>query len=103
MLRTDHHHVPTERRRRPRIDAFAEHPVTDGSQLIPRSGLLDAVEDDDDIDRPDCANPKSPDKLLAIIQFEGTPALQSALRVHCREFIDNFDTAVRPLPAKVTR
>ena len=69
---------------------------------------MDALEDDDDIewpedpfDRPDSANPKSLDELLAMIQFEGTPALQSALRALCREFIDIFDTAVRPLSAKV--
>ena len=36
-----------------------------------------------------------------MIQFEGTPALQDALRALCREFIDIFSTAVRPLPAKV--
>jgi len=59
--------------------------------------LLDAVEDDDDIDwpedpfdRPDSASPKSPDELLAMIH-----------RALSREFIDIFDTAVRPLPAKV--
>ena len=51
------------------------------SQLIPRSTLRDALEDDDDIewpedpfDRPDSADPKSPDELLAMIQFEGTSA-----------------------------
>jgi len=36
-----------------------------------------------------------------MIQFEGTPALQDALRALCQEFIDIFDTAVRSLPAKV--
>ena len=43
-------------------------------------------EDDDDIewpedpfDRPDSIDPKLPDELLAMIQFEGTPALQYAL------------------------
>ena len=36
-----------------------------------------------------------------MIQFEGTPALQDALRALCREFIDIFSTAVRPLPARV--
>ena len=41
------------------------------------------------------------DELLVMIQFEGTPALQDALRALCREFIDIFDTAVRSLPAKV--
>ncbi len=87
------------------VDAFAEHPLTDGSHLIPRSALLDAVEDDDDIDwpedpfdRPDSASPKSPDKLLAMIHFEGSPVLQDALRVL---YHDIFDTAVRPLPTKV--
>ena len=77
MLRTDHPHVPTERRRRPHIDAFAEHPLTDGSHLIPRSSLLDAVEDDDDIDwpkdpfdRPVSQSPKSLDELLAMLHFK---------------------------------
>jgi hypothetical protein len=66
------------------------------------------MEDDDDIewpenpfDRPHRAEPESPDELLAMIQFEGTPALQQALRALCREFKDIFSTAVRPLPAKV--
>jgi hypothetical protein len=66
------------------------------------------MEDDDDIewpkspfDRPHRAEPESPVELLAVIQFEGTPALQQALRALCREFIDIFFTAVRPLPAKV--
>ena len=36
-----------------------------------------------------------------MIQFEGSPALQDALRALCREFIDIFDTAVRSTPAKV--
>ena len=79
VLRTDHSHVPTERRRRPHVEAFATHPLTDGSHLIPRSAFLDALDDDDDIewsedpfDRPESADPKSPDELLAMIQFEGT-------------------------------
>ena len=42
-----------------------------------------------------------PTELLVMIQFEGTPALQGALRSLCREFIDIFSTAVRSLPAKV--
>jgi len=107
VLRTDHPHVPQERRR-PHVEPFAAHPQTDGASLIPRDALLDAMEDDDDIewpenpfDRPHRAEPESPDELLAMIQFEGTPALQQALRALCREFIDIFSTAVRPLPAKV--
>jgi hypothetical protein len=55
----------------------------------------------DPFDRPHGASPELPEELLAMIQFEGTPALQDALRALCREFIDIFDTAVRPLPAKV--
>jgi hypothetical protein len=42
------------------------------------------MEEDDDIewpenpfDRPHRAEPESPDELLATIQFEGTPALQT--------------------------
>ena len=52
-------------------------------------------------DRPDYASPKSPDELVAMIQFEGKPALQDALRAFCREFIDIFDSAVCSLLAKV--
>jgi hypothetical protein len=79
--------------------SFAAHPLTDGTNLVPRAALLDAMEDDDD--RPHRAEPESPDELLATIQFEGTPALQQALRALCRDFIDIFSTALRPLPAKV--
>ena len=75
---------------------------------IPRNALLDAMKDDDDIewledpfDRPQRAEPESPDELLAMIQFEGTPALQGARRSLCRDFIDIFSTAVRLLPARV--
>jgi len=103
VLRTDHPHVPQERRR-PHVEPFAAHPLTDGTSLIPS----DALEDDDDIewsenlfDRPHRAKPESPDAFLAMIQFESTPALQQALRTLCREFIDIFSTVVRPLPAKV--
>ena len=66
------------------------------------------MEDDDDIewkkdpfDRPHRAEPESPEELLAMIQFEGTPALQGALRSLCREFKDISSTAVRSLPARV--
>ncbi len=55
--------------------------MTDGTNLVPRAALLDAMEDDDDIewpedpfDRPHRAEPESPDELLAMLQFEGTPA-----------------------------
>ena len=42
-------HVPKEHRR-PHVEPFAAHPLTDGTSLIPRDALLDAMEDDDDID-----------------------------------------------------
>ncbi len=52
VLRTDHPHVPQERRR-PHVEPFAAHPLTDGTSLILRDALLDAMEDDDDIERPE--------------------------------------------------
>jgi len=107
VLWTDRPHVPQERRR-PHVNPFAAHPLTDAKSLIPRDALLDTMEDDDDIewpenpfDRPQRAEPESPDELLALIQFEGTPALQQTLRALCREFIDILCTTVRPLSAKV--
>ena len=77
------------------------------TKLIPRNALLDAMDDDDDewpedpFDRPHRAELESPGEFLAMIQFAGTPALHEALRALCREFIDIFSTAVRPLPAKI--
>ena len=76
-----HPHAP-QKRRRPHVELFATHPLTDGTNLIPRNALLDAMEDDDDIEWPKDprrAEPESPDELLAMIQFAGTPALQEAL------------------------
>jgi hypothetical protein len=75
VLKTDHPHVPQEHRR-PHVEPFAAHPLTDGTSLIPRDALLDAMEDDDDFewpedpfDRPHRAEPESSDELLAIIPF----------------------------------
>ena len=55
-------------------EPFATHPLTDGTKLIPRNALLDAMDDDNDIewpedpfDRPHRAEPESPDELLAIV------------------------------------
>ena len=69
------------------------HPLTDGTNLIPRTALLNAMEDEDDIewkeyrfDRPHRAEPKMPDESLAMIKFAGTPALQDALRALRMEF-----------------
>jgi len=55
----------------------------------------------DPFDHPHSASPKSPDELLAMYHFMGTPALRDALKAFYRELIDVFDTAVRSLPAKV--
>ena len=64
------------------------------STLIERSQLLDAIADDDDIEwktdpfemRPESANPETPDEIIAMITFAGSPELQEQLRC---------DTAVR--------
>ena len=47
------------------------------------------------------ANPESPNKLLAMIQFEGLPELQEQLRSLCREYTNIFSTLVQSLPAQV--
>ena len=78
-------------------------------KLIDKSELLDSVEEHDDIEwphnpfdiRPDSASLVSPDKLLAMIQFEGSPELQEKLRGLCREFIDIFSTSVQTRPRHV--
>ena len=69
VLRTDLPHVPHERRRSD-VEPFATHPLTDGTNLIPRNALLDAMEDNDDIewpedplDRPHRAEPELPDSI----------------------------------------
>ena len=59
------------------------------------------MEDDGDIEWKEDPFDRPPEELLAMIQFEGTPALQGALRSLCREFIDISSTAVRSLPARV--
>jgi hypothetical protein len=46
-------------------------------------------------------SPESPEELLGLITFAGTPTLQSALRALCLEYIDIFATAVSSLPAQV--
>ena len=52
VLRTDHPHVPQERRR-PHVEPFVAHPLTDGTDLVLRAALLDAMDDDDDIEWPE--------------------------------------------------
>ena len=109
MKRPDRPLVPPERRRRPHVDAFADITPIDESTLIERSQLLDAIADDDDIEwktdpfemRPESANPETPDEIIAMITFAGSPELQEQLRSLCREYIDIFSTSVRSLPAQV--
>jgi hypothetical protein len=109
MKRPDRSLVPPERRRRPHVDAFADITPIDESTLIERSQLLDAIADDDDIEwktdpfemRPESANPETPDEIIAMITFAGSPELQEQLRSLCREYIDIFSTSVRSLPAQV--
>ena len=66
--------------------------------------------DDDDIEwkpdpfemRPESANLESPDEIIVMITFEGSPELQEQqLRSLCREYIDIFSKAVRSLSAQV--
>jgi hypothetical protein len=70
--------------------------------LIPKDALLDAIEDDDDIERntdpseyPDRADRESSEEFLALIHFAGRFALQAALRALCLEYSDIFATSVR--------
>ena len=105
---TDHPLVQQEQPR-PLAASFADPWSSEGSHLIAKSELLGTLEDDDDIDwkpnpfdiRPDAVNPETPDELLALIQFEGSPDFQEKLRSLCREFIDVFSTSVRSRPANV--
>ena len=106
MKRPDRPLVPPGRRRGPHVDAFADITPIDESTLIER---LDAIADDDDIEwktdpfemRPESANPKTPDEIIAMITFAGSPQLQEQPRSLCREYIDIFSTSVLSLPAQV--
>jgi hypothetical protein len=78
-------------------------------RLIAKSEVLGTLEDDDDIEwkpdpfeiRPDSVKLDSPDELLDMIRFEGSPEFQEKLRALCREYIDVFSTSVRQRPANV--
>ena len=78
MKRHDRPLVPSERRRRPHTDAFA-----DESTLIDESQLLDPIADDDGIDwktdpfemRPDTVNSETPDEIIA-----GSPRVEEPLQ-----------------------
>ena len=39
-------------------------------------------------ERPESANPETPDEIIAMIAFAGSPELQEQLRSLCREYID---------------
>jgi len=80
-------------------------------ELIRKDDVLDAIDDDDNIEWP--RNPyegdalddirETPEELLAMIIIKGSPCmmLQSELRKLCMEFIDVFATKVRREPAMV--
>ena len=67
--------------------------------------LLSAIADDDNIElkidpfvmRPESANPETPDEIIAMTTFEGSPELQVHQRIH--RYL--FSTSVRSLPALV--
>ena len=95
VWRPDQLLVPKERLTRPHAKVFADPPLTEGTNLVDKSKLLDPFVDADDIDWKD--NPFE----SAMIQFESSPWLQEQLRVLCREFISIFSTSVRKDPARV--
>ena len=109
MKRPDRPLVPQEHRRRPHVDAFADLTSIDESTLIEKSQLLDAIADDDDIEwkkdpfemRPESENPVTPDEIIVMITFAGSPELQKQLRSLCIEYIDIFSTSIRSLPTQV--
>ena len=85
------------------------HPTIREEDLIKKSELLDPLVDDDDIEWK--KNPfdvdhlsesgETPEELMAMITFEGSPQLQSRLKSLVLEFIDVFATKVRKVPADV--
>ena len=72
-LSRDHHPlVPQNQRRLPHVTPFADYTPLDMDNLIPKDALLDAVEDDDDIDWntdpfefPDRVGRESPEELVS--------------------------------------
>ena len=70
---------------------------------------MDPLEDDDDIEwkynpfDADHINEsgETPEELLAKITFEGSPQLQTRLKVSALEFIDVFATKARRAPADI--
>jgi hypothetical protein len=75
-------------RRGSHADTFANLTPIDEYILIDKSQLLDAIADDDDIERktdpfekhPDSENPGMPDEIMAMIEFSGSPWLKEQLR-----------------------
>ena len=95
-------------RRHPHVTPFADPTQLDMENLMPKDALLDAIEDDYDIEwstdpfeDPDRVDRESEEELVALIQYAGPPELQAALRALCLEYSDIFVPSVRHLPAKV--
>jgi hypothetical protein len=80
MKRLDRPLILQEHRRRPHADAFAD--------LTP---IEESTVDDDEIDwKPDpfemraySVNPETPDEIIVMIKFSGSPLLQEQLRSLC--------------------
>jgi hypothetical protein len=51
--------------------------------------------------RPDSVNFETPDEIIVMIIFSGSPWLQEQLTSFCKEYIDIFSTSVKSLPAQV--
>jgi len=78
-------------------------------ELIKKKDFLDPIEDDDNIDWKHnpfdvgsvVGSEETPEQLMSLITFEGSPQLQAKLKALVREFIDVFATKVRREPAAV--
>jgi len=77
-------------RRHPHVTPFADPTQLDMENLMPKDALLDAIEDDYDIEwntdpfeDPDRVDRESQEELVALIQYAGPPELQAALRALC--------------------
>ena len=88
---------------RPLAASFADPQSSEGMRLIAKSEVLGTLEDDDDIEwkpdpfeiRPDSVNLDSPDELLGMTRFEGSPEYKKKQRALCREYIDVRQTSIR--------
>ncbi len=77
------------------------------SIVVPKSQFLDPIDDSDYIEWKEdpysatASSDGSPEALLNLISYGGSPELQGRLRTLCHEFVDIFCETVRPEPAQV--